>query len=121
MAAARRLQLGSGGLESQPLAVRAVIDGRYSYTESVSKLLETLAAELERPRELSARVVNYIGGTYDIDPDAVGSFLVTELPKLEDYELDLVIGEGPSARSVKITLAPFTLIGATTRSGLRVP
>jgi Holliday junction DNA helicase RuvB len=37
---------------------------------------------------------------------------------MEDYELDLVIGEGPSARSVKITLAPFTLVGATTRAGL---
>jgi Holliday junction DNA helicase RuvB len=37
---------------------------------------------------------------------------------MEDYELDLVIGEGPSARSVKIQLAPFTLVGATTRSGL---
>jgi Holliday junction DNA helicase RuvB len=37
---------------------------------------------------------------------------------MEDYELDLIIGEGPSARSVKITLAPFTLIGATTRTGL---
>jgi Holliday junction DNA helicase RuvB len=37
---------------------------------------------------------------------------------MEDFELDLVIGEGPSARSVKIQLAPFTLIGATTRSGL---
>jgi Holliday junction DNA helicase RuvB len=39
-------------------------------------------------------------------------------PAMEDYELDLVIGEGPSARSVKIALAPFTLVGATTRSGL---
>jgi Holliday junction DNA helicase RuvB len=39
-------------------------------------------------------------------------------PAMEDYELDLIIGEGPSARSVKITLAPFTLIGATTRTGL---
>ncbi|MGQ0742365.1 MAG: Holliday junction branch migration DNA helicase RuvB [Alphaproteobacteria bacterium] len=39
-------------------------------------------------------------------------------PALEDFELDLIIGEGPSARSVKIQLAPFTLIGATTRSGL---
>src|SRR6202142_3219631 len=39
-------------------------------------------------------------------------------PAMEDYELALVIGEGPSARSVKITLNPFTLIGATTRSGL---
>jgi Holliday junction DNA helicase RuvB len=37
---------------------------------------------------------------------------------MEDYELDLVIGEGPAARSVKIQLAPFTLVGATTRSGL---
>jgi Holliday junction DNA helicase RuvB len=39
-------------------------------------------------------------------------------PAMEDFELDLVIGEGPSARSVKITLNPFTLVGATTRSGL---
>src|SRR6202789_2609195 len=39
-------------------------------------------------------------------------------PAMEDFELDLVIGEGPSARSVKIQLSPFTLIGATTRSGL---
>jgi Holliday junction DNA helicase RuvB len=37
---------------------------------------------------------------------------------MEDFELDLIIGEGPSARSVKIQLAPFTLVGATTRSGL---
>src|SRR5207237_2882798 len=37
---------------------------------------------------------------------------------MEDYELDLVIGEWPAARSVKIQLAPFTLVGATTRSGL---
>jgi Holliday junction DNA helicase RuvB len=39
-------------------------------------------------------------------------------PAMEDYELDLMIGEGPSARSVKITLNPFTLVGATTRAGL---
>ena len=57
----------------------------------MSRLLETLAAELERPRELSARVVNYIGGTYGIDHDAIGPFLVDELPRLEDYELDLIL------------------------------
>ncbi len=39
-------------------------------------------------------------------------------PALEDFQLDLIIGEGPAARSVKISLAPFTLIGATTRIGL---
>ncbi len=39
-------------------------------------------------------------------------------PAMEDFELDLIIGEGPAARSVRIDLAPFTLIGATTRSGL---
>jgi Holliday junction DNA helicase RuvB len=39
-------------------------------------------------------------------------------PAMEDYELDIVIGQGPSARSVKIPLQPFTLIGATTRTGL---
>ena len=60
-------------------------------TDDVSKLIETHAAELERPRELSVRVLNYIGGVYDIDRDAVGPFLVGELPKLEDYELDLIL------------------------------
>src|SRR5579885_3578178 len=39
-------------------------------------------------------------------------------PALEDFQLDLIIGEGPAARSVKIGLAPFTLVGATTRLGL---
>ena len=39
-------------------------------------------------------------------------------PAMEDYSLDLIIGEGPSARSVKIDLSPFTLVGATTRAGL---
>lgn len=39
-------------------------------------------------------------------------------PAMEDYALDLVIGEGPSARSIRIDLSPFTLVGATTRSGL---
>ena len=60
-------------------------------TCDVSKLLETLAAELESPRELSARVLNYIGGTYGIDHDAVGAFLVDQLPKLEDDDLDLIL------------------------------
>src|SRR5512147_2149135 len=39
-------------------------------------------------------------------------------PAMEDYELDIVIGQGPSARSVKVPLQKFTLIGATTRAGL---
>src|SRR5437868_11275427 len=39
-------------------------------------------------------------------------------PALEDYELDIIIGQGPSARSVKVPLQKFTLIGATTRTGL---
>ena len=39
-------------------------------------------------------------------------------PAMEDFQLDLIIGEGPGARSIRIDLSPFTLIGATTRSGL---
>src|SRR5215207_3861563 len=39
-------------------------------------------------------------------------------PAMEDFQLDLVIGEGPAARSIRIDLPPFTLVGATTRSGL---
>lgn len=57
----------------------------------MATLLETLTAQLERPRELSARVLNYIGGTYGIDHDDIGGFLVDELPKLEDYEIDLIL------------------------------
>jgi hypothetical protein len=57
----------------------------------VLALLETLAGELERPRELSARVINYITGHYGIDDSAIGTFLIEELPKLEDYEIDLIL------------------------------
>jgi hypothetical protein len=57
----------------------------------VSELLETLAAELERPRELSAQVAKHLVRTYDIDHDAVGPFLDGELPRLEDYEHDLIL------------------------------
>ena len=39
-------------------------------------------------------------------------------PAMEDYQIDIMIGEGPSARSIKLDLPPFTLIGATTRAGL---
>jgi hypothetical protein len=54
-------------------------------------LVKTLAAELERPRKLPAQVVDHLSGTYGIDRDAVGAFLVNELPKLEDYEIDLAL------------------------------
>ena len=42
-------------------------------------------------------------------------------PAMEDYQLDIIIGQGPSARTMKITLPPFTLVGATTRTGLLTP
>jgi hypothetical protein len=57
----------------------------------VNNLVEALAVELERPRELSPRVLNYIGGNYDVEHDAVGAFLVDQLPNLEDYEIDLIL------------------------------
>jgi len=57
----------------------------------VEKLVEILAGELERPRELSSRVLNYIIGKYELDYDAVGPFLVNELPKLEVDDLDLIL------------------------------
>jgi hypothetical protein len=61
------------------------------YTHVVSKLLETLAAELERPREVSRQVSDHIWGTYEIDRDAVGDFLDNKLQGLEDYEHDLIL------------------------------
>ncbi len=63
---------------------------------------------------LEARDVLFIDEIHRLNP-TVEEILY---PAMEDFELDLIIGEGPSARSVKIQLAPFTLIGATTRSGL---
>ena len=63
---------------------------------------------------LEPRDVLFIDEIHRLNP-AVEEILY---PAKEDFELDLVIGEGPSARSVKIALAPFTLVGATTRSGL---
>jgi hypothetical protein len=57
----------------------------------VSQLIEAIAAELERPRELSARVTNYISGHYGIDDDGIGRFLAGEMPKLEDDEIDLIL------------------------------
>ena len=63
---------------------------------------------------LEPRDVLFIDEIHRLNP-AVEEILY---PAMEDFELDLIIGEGPSARSVKIELAPFTLVGATTRSGL---
>jgi hypothetical protein len=57
----------------------------------VQPLLDTLAAELEHPRELSIQVVDHITGTYGVDRDSLGPFLMDELPKLEDYEHDLIL------------------------------
>src|SRR6187455_1533175 len=63
---------------------------------------------------LESRDVLFIDEIHRLNP-AVEEILY---PAMEDYELDLIIGEGPAARSVKIDLAKFTLIGATTRLGL---
>ncbi|ANK79598.1 MAG: Holliday junction DNA helicase RuvB [Rhizobiales bacterium NRL2] len=63
---------------------------------------------------LEARDVLFIDEVHRLNP-AVEEILY---PAMEDFQLDLVIGEGPAARSVKIDLPPFTLVAATTRSGL---
>jgi Holliday junction DNA helicase RuvB len=76
---------------------------------------------LEKPGDLAAILTNL--GERDVlfideihrMPPAIEEILY---PALEDYELDIVIGQGPSARSVKVPLQKFTLIGATTRAGL---
>ena len=70
-----------------------------------------LAAQLTN---LEPRDVLFIDEIHRLNP-AVEEILY---PAMEDFQLDLIIGEGPAARSVKIDLAPFTLVGATTRAGL---
>jgi Holliday junction DNA helicase RuvB len=76
---------------------------------------------LERPGDLAAMLTNLQeGDVLFVDeihrlPAAVEEILY---PAMEDFELDIMIGQGPAARSVRLTLPPFTLIGATTRTGL---
>src|SRR5215204_2505203 len=70
-----------------------------------------LAAQLTN---LEERDVLFIDEIHRLNP-AVEEILY---PAMEDYQLDLIIGEGPAARSVKIDLPKFTLVGATTRAGL---
>ena len=76
---------------------------------------------LERPGDLAAILTNlgerevlFIDEIHRMPP-AIEEILY---PAMEDYELDIVIGQGPGARSVKVPVQPFTLIGATTRAGL---
>ncbi|MQA30975.1 MAG: Holliday junction branch migration DNA helicase RuvB, partial [Luteitalea sp.] len=76
---------------------------------------------LEKPGDLAAIVTNLVDReVLFIDEIHRMSPTIEEIlyPALEDYELDILIGQGPSARSVKVPLQKFTLIGATTRAGL---
>jgi len=84
-------------------------------------LKQTSGPVLERPGDLAALLTNlqpndvlFVDEIHRLSP------VVEEIlyPAMEDYQLDIVIGEGPAARSIKIDLPPFTLIGATTRAGL---
>ncbi len=84
-------------------------------------LRQTSGPVLERAVELAASLTNL--EPHDvlvIDEIHRRSPVVEEIlyPALEDYQLDLMIGEGPAARSVKLDLPPFTLVGATTRAGM---
>src|SRR5258705_8626264 len=81
----------------------------------------TSGPAIEKPRDLIGIVTNlaanevlFIDEIHRMSP-AVEEILY---PALEDYELDIMIGQGPSARSVKVPLQKFTLVGATTRAGL---
>jgi Holliday junction DNA helicase RuvB len=85
------------------------------------KLRQTSGPVLERPGDLAALLTNleprdvlFIDEIHRMSP------VVEEIlyPAMEDYELDLMVGEGPAARSIKLQLPPFTLVGATTRAGL---
>src|SRR6201984_2366549 len=89
--------------------------------EMGSGLKSTSGPVLEKAGDLAALLTNLeAGDVLFIDEIHRLSPVVEEIlyPAMEDFELDLIIGEGPAARSVKIDLARFTLIGATTRAGL---
>lgn len=85
------------------------------------QLRQTSGPVLERPGDLAAMLTNlerndvlFIDEIHRLSP------IVEEIlyPALEDFQIDIMIGEGPAARSVKIDLQPFTLVGATTRAGM---
>jgi Holliday junction DNA helicase RuvB len=84
-------------------------------------LRQTSGPVLDRPGDLAALLTNLeANDVLFIDEIHRLSPVVEEIlyPALEDYALDIMIGEGPAARSVKLDLKPFTLIGATTRAGM---
>ena len=84
-------------------------------------LRSTSGPVLERPGDLAAILTNLQpNDVLFIDEIHRLSAVVEEIlyPALEDFQLDIVIGEGPAARSIKLDLPPFTLVGATTRAGL---
>ena len=86
-----------------------------------SELRQTSGPVLEKPGDLAAILTNLEpGDVLFVDEIHRLSPVVEEVlyPALEDYQLDIVIGEGPAARSIKLDLPPFTLVGATTRAGL---
>jgi holliday junction DNA helicase RuvB len=84
-------------------------------------LRSTAGPVIERPGDLAAILTN-LGDREALFIDEIHRMapVIEEIlyPAMEDFELDIVIGQGPSARSVKVPLKPFTLIGATTRAGL---
>ena len=84
-------------------------------------LRQTSGPVLEKPKDLAALLtglekndVLFIDEIHRLSP------VVEEIlyPALEDYQIDIMIGEGPAARSIKLDLQPFTLVGATTRAGM---
>ena len=89
--------------------------------EMGGNLKSTSGPVLEKAGDLAALLTNLeAGDVLFIDEIHRLSPVVEEIlyPAMEDYQLDIVIGEGPAARSIKLDLPPFTLVGATTRAGL---
>jgi Holliday junction DNA helicase RuvB len=90
-------------------------------TELGVPLRGTSGPVLERPGDLAALLTNLERGqVFFIDEIHRLSHVVEETlyPAMEDFQLDLVVGQGPTARSIKLPLRPFCLVGATTRAGL---
>src|SRR6187549_2137102 len=84
-------------------------------------LRQTSGPVLERPGDLAALLTNLEPrDVLFVDEIHRLSAVVEEVlyPAMEDFQIDIMIGEGPAARSIKLDLPPFTLVGATTRAGL---
>src|SRR5205807_2865806 len=108
------LLFGPPGLGKTTLAQIVAREMGVEFHTTAGPVIQRPADLVAMLSKLAPREVLFIDEIHRLPP-AAEEYLY---PAMEDYQIDLIIGQGPGARSIRYRLAPFTLIGATTRSGL---